>query len=66
MDDPAISGAIATLSSAIATAILMFAAYNWPRGSRRRRRRRDEDERSRRELDDQDSDLDEDGDEIDA
>lgn len=35
--DPTLAAPIATLVGAIATAILMFASYNWPAGQHRRR-----------------------------
>ena len=35
--DPTLAAPIATLVGAIATAILMFASYNWPSGQHRRR-----------------------------
>lgn len=43
--DPALATAMATLASAISTAIIMFAAYHWPSG-------RNEHDDERKEHDD--------------
>lgn len=34
--DPSIAGAISVIGGAIATAIIQYAAYHWPRGYHRR------------------------------
>ena len=50
MMDPSLAAPLATLSGAIATAILMYASYNWPAGRRRKG------SESKKEDDDQSTD----------
>lgn len=50
--DPALAAPIATVAGAVATAILMWASYNYPRGYHRDGARRDN--RNRRRKDEED------------
>lgn len=52
--DPAIAAPIATLAGAMATAIIMWASYNYPRGYHRRGAEKDEDRETKARRDRED------------
>ena len=58
--DPALAAPIATVAGAVATAILMWASYNYPRGYHRDGALRNEKRGRHRSEDEDDEDYDED------